>query len=168
MARQGITVTGLFEDDRRAAAAIRDIRATAWRLRSVHGPFPSRDISEALAVKKTPVGWFSLAGGLIGLLAGYLLASLTAGRWDLIVGGKPVLAFIPFLIVGFEFAVLFSVLGNVLGFILLARLPAYKDLPGYATECSGRHFGVAVGCETWEREAVRTFFASRGARISES
>lgn len=168
MAREDTTVIGLFEDDRQAAAAIRDLRTTSWKLSTVHSPFPSEPVTEALAGKKTPVGWFTLAGGIIGLFAGYLLASLTAMRWDLIVGGKPVLAFVPFLIVGFEFAVLCSVLGNVTGFILLTRLPAYKDLSGYAEACSGRHFGVAVACEPWQREAVRDFFLQRGASLSET
>ncbi|MFW5901787.1 MAG: quinol:electron acceptor oxidoreductase subunit ActD [Thermodesulfobacteriota bacterium] len=69
-----------------------DFLPHAW---GAYGPMPNEAISEALSVKKSPVGWFTLAGGIIGFITGYLLASLTSMRWELIVSGKPVLAYIP-------------------------------------------------------------------------
>lgn len=160
-----VRVTGLFKDESKAAEAIKSIRESAWKLADVHGPIPSEIISNALAVKKSPVGWFTLAGGIIGFIVGYLLAAMTAMRWELIVSGKPVVAYIPFFIVGFEFTVLFSVFGNVAGLILTMQLPAFRDLPGYATASSGEDFAVVVACADGEKEAVQTFLADQGAKI---
>src|SRR6056297_1936381 len=150
MPDKGKRVTALFKDPEKAAEAVRQVREKAWTLADVYGPIPNEAISEALSVKKSPVGWFTLGGGIIGFIIGYLLASLTALRWDLIVSGKPVLAYIPFFIVGFEFTVLFSVFGNVAGMILTMQLPAFRDLPGYSTAGSGGDFAVVVACEARE------------------
>ena len=159
-------VTALFTDDRKTAEAIKAVREKSWPIENVHGPIPSEPISEALACKKTAVGWFTLAGGIIGFILGYSLASFTAARWGLIVSGKPVLAYIPFFIVGFEFTILFSVFGNVVGLILLMRLPAFRDLPDYDPRCSGHHYGVVVGCKAEDAAEVRRFFTELGAEVS--
>lgn len=166
MPDKGERVTALFTDPDKAAEAVRQVREKAWTLADVYGPIPNEAISEALSVKKSPVGWFTLAGGIIGFIIGYLLASLTSMRWELIVGGKPVLAYIPFFIVGFEFTVLFSVFGNVAGMILTMQLPAFRDLPGYSTAGSGEAFAVVVACGERERADVQAFFEKNGARIA--
>ncbi len=166
MPDKGERVTALFKDPEKAAEAVRQVREKAWALADVYGPMPNEAISEALAVKKSPVGWFTLGGGIIGFITGYLLASLTALRWELIVSGKPVLAYIPFFIVGFEFTVLFSVFGNVVGMILTMQLPAFRDLPGYSTAGSGEEFAVVVACKARERHDVHAFFENSGARIA--
>ncbi|MCF8028764.1 MAG: DUF3341 domain-containing protein [Desulfobacteraceae bacterium] len=166
MSEMRTNITALFENENQAAEAVRAVRGTQWPIKDVHGPIPSEAISEALEVKKSGVGWFTLAGGIIGFFTGYLLAVFTAARWGLIVGGKPVLAYIPFFIVGFEFTILFSVLGNVVGLILLARLPAYRDLQGYPPECSGSYFGVVVDCGADEQDAVHRFLTGLGGRVT--
>ena len=150
-----------------AAEAVRAVQKTSWPIKDVHGPIPSEAISAALDVKKSKVGWFTLAGGIIGFILGYSLAAFTAARWGLIVSGKPVLAYIPFFIVGFEFTILFSVFGNVIGLILMMRLPAYRDLPYYHPKCSGHHFGVSVGCSAEEADDVRRFLTQLGAEVPE-
>jgi molybdopterin-containing oxidoreductase family membrane subunit len=165
MATDTVTLTALFRDDRAAAEAIRALRPASWRIRNVSGPVPSEPIAEALRLKKTPVGWFTLAGGLLGLATGYVLASLTSLRWGLIVSGKPVVAIVPFLIVGFEFAVLFSVFGTVIGLILQARLPAYGDLQEHVPESTGDVFAIQVACPTGEAEELQAFLTDRGARV---
>lgn len=160
-----VRVTGLFKDESKAAAAIKSIRESAWQLADVRGPIPSEMISQSMAVKKSPVGWFTLVGGIIGFITGYLLAAFTSLRWELIVSGKPVMAYIPFFIVGFEFTVLFSVFGNVVGLILTMQLPAYRDLPGYSTPASGEDFAVVVACAEEEKESVQRMLANQGAKI---
>jgi len=160
-----VKVTGLFKDEHQAAGTITAVKDSAWKLIDVHGPIPSEVISNALKLRPSMVGWFALAGGIIGFLCGYFLAVFTATRWDLIVGGKPIMAYVPFFIVGFEFTILFAVMGNILGLILLMKLPAYRDLADYSPDCSGEHFGVVVGCDIRDEAEVKTLLADRGAEI---
>ncbi|MCF8036795.1 MAG: DUF3341 domain-containing protein [Desulfobacteraceae bacterium] len=158
-------ITALFADDAQAAEAVSALRQTQWPVADVHGPIPSQAVSEALGIKKSGVGWFTLAGGVFGFFLGYFLAVFTSARWGLIVSGKPVLSYIPFFIVGFEFTILFSVLANVLGLILLMRLPANRDLPRYRPECSADRFGVVVGCRQAEAPEVRRFLTELGGEM---
>lgn len=158
-------IMGLFTDESRAIDVIRNLRDSSWNLKRVHSPFPSRRITEILQPQKSKVGWFTLAGGILGFLSGFALSIFTASKWSLIISGKPVIAWIPFVIVGFEFTILFSVFGNICGFLILSRLPSLKGLKIYDPRCSGSHVGVVVACEAAQRNQLIEFFEKNGAEV---
>lgn len=160
-----ICLMGVFDSEIRAANAIEALRRTSWTIERVHSPIPSHVISGKLNLPKSRVGWFTLAGGITGFFTGFLLAAFTATRWSLIVGGKPVVALVPFFIVGFEFTILFAVFGNVLGFISQARLPKFKLPVGYDGRFSGNRFGVLARCAANEKEKLTRFFEENGAEF---
>jgi molybdopterin-containing oxidoreductase family membrane subunit len=164
-----ISVIGLFSDEQKTAAVIEDMSGYPWQIDRVHSPSPSHKIFDALKLKKSPVGWFTLVGGMLGFFTGFGLAIYTALEWKLIVWGKPIVSWIPFVIVGFEFTILFSVLANVLGLIVLGNLPDYKGLEKYDSRCSADHFGIVVSCEQEDQEKVVDFFKNQGgeARVFE-
>ncbi len=155
-------VMGLFTDENRAASAITALAKTPWPLEQVHSPIPSHKLSDALQQKKSKVGYFTLIGGVIGFFSGFALAMFTATRWSLIVGGKPVIALVPFVIVGFEFTILFAILGNVIGLLTQGNLPDYEGLDVYDPSCSGDHFGVLATCPDSEKEQLITYFKEKG------
>ena len=77
-------VMGLFPNEDQAAVAINALKASPWKLYSAHSPFPSEKVKQALDLKKSKVGWFTLAGGIIGFFSGFALAIFTAEavmRW---------------------------------------------------------------------------------------
>jgi hypothetical protein len=158
-------IMGLFKDDGTAARAILDLEGSGFAFRRAHSPVPSHKILEALKLKKGRVGWFTLAGGIVGFFAGFALAIFTSTRWDLIVSGKPIISLIPFFIVGFEFTILFSVFGNVIGLLLCSRLPDYRGLETYDPRCSGEHFGVLAACESNRRGELMNFFEKKGGEV---
>ncbi len=166
MAVERVSIMGRFGSDAQAAAAIRALRATSYDLERIHSPIPSHAIADALQLPKSKVGWFTLAGGIAGFFSGFLLAAFTATRWSLIVGGKPIVALVPFTIVGFEFTILFAVFGNVLGLISQARLPRFKIAKEYEGVFSADRFGLLVNCRPEEERALADFLKARGAEIS--
>lgn len=155
-------VMGLFKDDIQAAEAIYAMSGRPWRIDRVHSPIPSEKIAAALKLKKSAVGYFTLAGGIVGFFTGFLLAAFTATRWNLMVGGKPVVALVPFFIVGFEFTVLFAVLGNIIGMITQTRLPGRGALKYYDERLSGAHYGLLASCEPDAQEALIAFVEQNG------
>ncbi len=155
-------IMGLFTDEERAASAIKALSETSWRLKQVHSPIPSHKLSEALNLKKSKVGYFTLIGGIIGFFSGFALAMFTSARWDLIVGGKPVMAYVPFVIVGFEFTILFAVFGNVIGLLTQGGLPDFKGLDVYDSRCSGDHYGVVAACPAAEKSELISYFEDKG------
>lgn len=158
-------IMGLFTDEDQAISAIRDIKDSPWPLRRVHSPIPSHKISDALELKKSKVGYFTLVGGITGFFTGFLLAAFTASQWNLIVSGKPVISLVPFFIVGFEFTILFAVFGNVVGLIHQMRLPEFKQLEEYDPRCSGDHFGIIASCKAEDLEGLKTFFQRKGGEV---
>lgn len=160
-----VSIMGIFASENGAAAAIDRLRETPWTIERVHSPIPSHVIEEALELPKSRVGWFTLAGGITGFFTGFLLAAFTATRWSLIVSGKPVVALVPFFIVGFEFTILFAVFGNVLGLISQARLPRFETVAGYDERFTGDRFGVLARCAPGERDRLTRFFEESGAEI---
>jgi molybdopterin-containing oxidoreductase family membrane subunit len=165
MQDDSISILGLFETEDQAAAAILELNRSTWTLERVHTPFPSHKIMDALQLPKSKVGWFTLAGGITGFFTGFLLAAFTSARWGLIVGGKPVVALVPFFIVGFEFTILFAIFGNVLGIISQARLPRFKLQRRYDPRVSANRFGVLVSCPAPEQQRLVAFFQHNGAEI---
>jgi molybdopterin-containing oxidoreductase family membrane subunit len=120
-----------------------------------------------LDLPKSRVGLYTLAGGIIGFFSGFLLATFCSVQYNLIVSGKPIVALIPFFIVGFEFTILFSVFGNVIGLINEGGLPDYKGLKQYDPRCSGEHFGITAVCDVDGEAALRQFFQERGAQVAD-
>ena len=165
MTAETVSIMGVFSSQRGAADAIDRLRETSWTIERVHSPIPSHDIEHALEPPKSRVGWFTLAGGIVGFFTGFSLAAFTAARWSLIVSGKPVVALVPFFIVGFEFTILFAVFGNVLGLISQARLPRFETPPLYDWRFSGDYFGVLARCRTDEQEKLTRFFEENGAEV---
>ena len=161
-----VSVIGLFADADLAVSAIDAIKDSPWSVRSVHSPIPSHKISAALKLKKSRVGYFTLAGGIIGFIAGFFLAIYTATQWNLIVSGKPVIALVPFFIVGFEFTILFAIFGNVVGLIHQTRLPELGGLKQYDPRCSGAHFGILVACDADTVDGLKDFFQSKGGEVN--
>jgi hypothetical protein len=167
MATDRISIMGVFGAEDDAARAIRELRSSGYPVERVHSPIPSHTIADALQLPKSKVGWFTLAGGITGFFTGFLLAVFTATRWNLIVQGKPVVSLIPFFIVGFEFTILFSVFGNVLGLISQARLPRFKISAGYDPGFSGDRFGVLASCPTGEESGLTDLFKAQGAEVQQ-
>ena len=155
-------VLGLFRDESLAAGAVEALAGTSWAVKDVHSPVRSDKILSALKVEKSKVGYFTLAGGILGFLSGISLAMYTGLQWNLIVSGKPVVAWIPYMIVGFECTVLFAVLGNIVGLITQTRLPEYRSMRTYDPLCSGEHYGILASCPEGQQEALRTFFQEKG------
>jgi molybdopterin-containing oxidoreductase family membrane subunit len=158
-------IMGLFKSEDQVVSTLAALKETAYQFQRVHSPIPSHKIMAALDLKKSKVGWFTLAGGIFGLISGFALAIFCAVQWNLIVSGKPVISLIPFFIVGFEFTILFAVFGNVIGLLTQARLPGFKGMQYYDPRCSGEHFGVLATCEPMQQDDLKDFFKQNGGEI---
>ncbi len=156
------TITALFKSEEDTLAAIREIREHGWQVTEVRSPVPAERIAEALGRGKSRVGWFTFAGGVIGFFSGFSLAAFTATRWDLIVSGKPVLSWIPFFIIAFEFTILFAVFGNVLGLLTQLGLPEKDYETNYHEECSGDMYGIEAVADQSEAERLKEVVGRTG------
>jgi hypothetical protein len=158
-------IMGLFKDEDSVVSAVKALKDSSFKFIRVNMPFPSHKIMHALKLKKSMVGWFTLCGGILGFIGGFGLAIYASTVWNLVVSGKPVVAWVPFVIVGFEATILFSVFGNVIGLLLMTRLPSYRWFKYYDPRCSGETFGVLAACEIEQENGLKDFFQRQGADI---
>ncbi len=158
-------IMGLFTSEDKVVSAINALKESSYEFIRVNTPIPSHKIMDALKLKNSRVGWFTLCGGILGFLGGFALAIFTATRWNLIVSGKPIIAIIPFIVVGFEVTILGSVFGNVIGLLTQTRLPSFRWLKDYDPRCSGEHFGVLAACDAMQEDGLKDFFQQQGAEI---
>ncbi len=160
MTRQSLMGIFIYLDDLLTALkALKDLGLDV----TVFAPSASREIREALKEKPSPVRYFTLGGGLLGLVSGFALAVYTAVQWKLVVSGKPVTAWIPFAIIGFEFLILFGVLFSFAGLLIHSRLPRMGLPAHYDPRFSNDRFGLLVYSDPEEREKIGRLLREAGA-----
>lgn len=138
------TLLGTFTDGKQAARAIAHLRQAGFEILEVRGPVPDPAVEAALATARSPVRRYALAGGVLGCASGFALTSWTASQWGLIVGGKPVVALVPFAVIAFELTILFGALATLLGMLVHARLPRFQVGPACDSAFTTDRFGVLV------------------------
>jgi len=110
-ADDGILAT--FADPASAAKAVGALRAAGHADVRVAMPAPFPEVVAALGKPRSPIGYFTLPGALLGLLCGVALTVGTSIAWGLVTGGKPIVSWPPFVIVIFEVTVLVGSLVNL-------------------------------------------------------
>lgn len=107
------------------AAAVR-VRENGYRALDAHTSYPVEGLDEALGLPRSNIGWIILAGVVLGAIGTYALVlySVTVS-YPINVGGRPLNAWPPYLLLSFEGGVLGGTLAALIGFLWLCRLPAY-------------------------------------------
>lgn len=153
-------VLAVFADAGRLLHALRTVKADTTFPIEVYSPVRLSQAEGLLKIQTSPVRFWTLAGALAGVTAGFALAIGTALVNRLIVGGKHPVSIIPYCIVGFEGLILLGTLGNLIGLAIHARL-GKRSLPaGYDPRFSQDRFGLFVACSPDQAPAARTVLAS--------
>jgi molybdopterin-containing oxidoreductase family membrane subunit len=144
-------------------SAVRLLKEKGIRVNTVYSPSRNEELSDALEVKPSPVRWFTLTGGILGILFGYGLAAFASSKWNFIVSGKPTIPIVPFVIISFEFCILFSVFATLLGIAIHARIPRFRLPVEYDPRFSRDHYGLVVDCGEEETGRIRDMLLQSGA-----
>ena len=130
-------------------SALKALKEANQPIETVYSPVRRDEIQEAMGLRPSTVRAFTLVGGVLGGIAGVSLASYAHLRWNLITSGKPVLAWILFVVVFFEGLILISVLFNVISMVLKGRMPRSRLPIAYDPRFTQDRFGILVSC-TWD------------------
>jgi molybdopterin-containing oxidoreductase family membrane subunit len=156
-------VVGVFGALDAAVAAIESLKAKGYANYRVYSPVPRPELADALAKKESPVRLFTLVGALSGTAFGFFYAIATSLDWPLVTGGKPIVSWPPFIVIGFETTILIGALVTVAGMFLLAGLPKLGRAPGYDPRFSQDKFGVVAFGGPAQLAEAREIFAAAGA-----
>jgi hypothetical protein len=143
--------------------ALSRLKAENASVETVYSPALNHQLEEMLEIKPSPVRFFVLFGGIFGILFGFLLASYAATRWNLIVWGKPPVSVWPFVVVSFEFCILWAVLFGIIGYLTLSRLPGYKSLRHFDARFTVDRFGILLTCPASQRDKIAGLLREAGA-----
>ena len=144
-------------------AALRNAKKEGFKILTVFSPIHFSEIQQILGHKPSTVRYLCLAGGILGGVSLVSLAVYAHLSFRLVTGGKPILAWVPFVVVFFEGTVLLAVIFAVAAWILKGRLPRVRLNPAYDPRFSEDRFGILVGYQGEEREAIRKLLMDAGA-----
>lgn len=118
-------VYALYSDGQLAQQAVNGLRAAgvAGRHITVLSAQPMEDYEFGDVDKGTWMWWFASAGGLLGMLLGVWLTEMTQTAWPLVVGGMPIVAWWPNLIIIFELTMLGAIVSTAVTLLVTASLP---------------------------------------------
>lgn len=119
-----------FEREEEFLAKLRELRrqgVPAERI-DIAMPIPVEGVDEVLAIKPSPLRFFTLAGAVAGAAGGLAFILYTVHDWPLVTGGKPLIAIPTFVVVTFACTILLGGLASFLGFLHLSRLPAPRGV----------------------------------------
>ena len=119
-----------FDDKDPFLAKLRELLAagTPTERLEVTTPFPVHEALQLLKTPPSPLKFFTFTGALTGFCAGFGLTIYSVTSWPMVIGGKPVVSLPPFMIIAFELTILLGAVVSLLGFLLLAGLPAPKQI----------------------------------------
>jgi len=145
-----------------ATEAITGLKAQGFRDLTVYTAAPNHEIEGAL---DEPVSWvrlFTLIGGLTGVTAGFAMTIWMSRDWPLLVGGKPIAAIPPYVVIAFELTILYGALSTCAGMLILSIAKSLKGRP-YNPKFSDDRIGIFVPCAPEQTGAVRALLTLAGS-----
>jgi len=115
---------GLYPDGHSAQQAIGRLHAAGVPDRdiTIQSAQPMEDFEFGHRDKATWMWWIACVGGVIGMASALGLSWLTETSWPINVGGLPIFAWWPNLIITFELTMLGAILATVITLVISARL----------------------------------------------
>ena len=163
-----------FEDPNALTDAAKKTYASGYRKFDAYSPFPIEPVWEAMGVHDRPVSFFTLCGGLVGMVSGFGLCYwVSTIAYPLNIGGRPYNSWPAFTVSSFEVTVLFAVATAFFAFLLFCRLPLLYhpvfNAPDFDRASQDRYFlCVEANDAHYEPDRVRRLLERYGAaRVSE-
>jgi hypothetical protein len=138
------TVLAVFPYVDQFLACLKTLKEKKYVIADAFSPVRLPEMQDIVARGPSRVRAFTLIGGIVGGCSLVGLAVYAHLSFKLIVWGKPVLAWTPWVLVAFEGTILFASLFAFFSWVFKAGLPQPGTNPGYSRDFSGRKFGIVV------------------------
>src|SRR5918993_4695704 len=117
---------GLYPDGQAAQQAVNRLRTAGLTDQQITilSAQPMEDFEFGHIDKANWLWWIACGGGLVGMSIGFFLTWLTETSWPINVGGLPIYAWWPNLIIIFELTMLGAITATVITLIVSALLPS--------------------------------------------
>lgn len=156
-----------FDRPERLIEAVSRVREGGFRSVDAYSPYPVEGMKQALGLDENIIPWLTLAGGIAGAAIGFGMQLYTNYDFPIEIGGRPIEAWQPFLLITFELTVLLAVLSTIFGMLVLNRLPRLHhpvfDIDRFQHASSDKFFLIIFGNDKkFDEEATRDFLRKLG------
>ncbi len=158
------TLLGVFEQPEPVADAGRKLADRGFNDLEIYAPAPFEVLDTVLDPKPSRVRFFTLVGGLTGVVAGFAMTIWMSLDWPIMIGGKPFASIPPYVIIAFELTILFGGLLTVLGLLVVGRLPRVSLDPAYDARFSAEEFGLTVSCSERDVQEIDALLRANDAK----
>lgn len=162
MAKMVPGVLAAFQHIDAACDAITALRSQGRKNITVYSAAPNHELEHALGIENSPVRLFTLIGGITGVCAGIGMTFWMSLDWPLLVGGKPIATFPPYVVFMFELMVLLGSLSTVAGIIILSLTKPTTGL-AYDPSFSDDRIGIFIPCGAGEAAGVEKLMRESGS-----
>lgn len=163
-------VVAEFDKADSLADALRRLGAAGYGGIDAYTPYPVETVEGALPPRRARLPRITLAGAVVGALAGWFVQYLPATTlYPIDVGGRPLNSWPAFMPIAFEITALCAVIAAFIGFFVVTRLPRLYDpmfeVPGFDRASRDRFF---LSVRTAERAQIADLLAPcRPVRLTE-
>ncbi len=155
-----------FNEPEEILEAANRAREAGYKKMDAYTPFPIPDLDEALGMTNTRLGWLVLIMGIIGGTTGFFMQwYANVIFYPLNIGGKPLNSWPNFIVITFEFTILFAAF--TAGLFMLARngLPQLYhpifNTPNFASATRDKFFlCIEAKDKNFDPEKTRSFLES--------
>ncbi len=150
--------------------ACEQVRDAGYRKWDAHSPFPIHNIDQAMGMSRSRLPYVTLIFGLAGAIGGMTLQIwANAIAYPIIISGKPLFNWQPYVPITFECGVLLAALSTVFGMFAFNKLPMlFHPLFGADRFDKVTDDGFFISVEAWDPKfdatATEQLLAGTGAR----
>ena len=157
-------VMALFDSRDALLAAMSAAKSRRLAPVTAFAPAYDEQILRASDGMRSGVAGWTLAGGIAGGVTGLAFTIWTVRQWPvLIVGGKPLIAWPPFLIIAFELTILVAAIAAIAAFLLGARRARRGTRAAYDPSVSDARFGLLIECGEARAREIGVLMVEQGA-----
>lgn len=136
-------ILGLFTYVDTLLEAAEKLKGSGYSI-TIFSPIPlGHEIDHALGERKNYIKYLAFIGAVVGFILGIVLTLGTAALYVLPRGGRAIFPVTPTLLLSYETAILLGVQFTLMGFLVFAKLPSFKE-KFYDPEVAIDSFGLLV------------------------
>jgi hypothetical protein len=158
---------GLYDDEEKLLAAVKEANARHLDIMEVFTPFPVHGLDPLLGFEESRLHQAGFVYGALGTLTAFGFMTWVFTRdWPIIFGGKPYWSVPAFIPITFELTVLFAAVGMVFTFYIISGLGPGSEPIRLHDRITDDKFCIAfnsTGGSTTSVDKLRDFFSSTGA-----
>jgi hypothetical protein len=155
-------IVGVFTYIDDTIQAIEDAKKSGHDF-TVYAPFFNHELDHHCSPMRSDVRKINLVGAVFGCTAGFALAILCSLDWPMRTSAKDIISIPGFIVIGYEWTILWGAIFTMFGMFILNRLPDFFPKIGFDPRFTQDKFGVVIGCGKDAVEEVSQKLKDAGA-----